>query len=498
MQSTVLVSSFAEIAREKEIDRDTLQVIIEDVFRAMIKKRFGADDAEAFQIVFNPDNGDYQIMHVREVVEDFDLEDPVLQIEESDALQIEEDYVVGDQVAETIRVEDFGRRAVQTALQTFRQRIRDIEKDNLQREYTELEGEIVVGEVYQTRRKEVLVLHNKAELILLRQDQIPKDRYMKGAMLRAVVREVVREEGAAPQVLISRTAPVFIERLFENEVPEIYDGIIEIKKIVRLPGERAKMAVISHDERIDPVGACVGVKGSRIHAVVRELQGENIDVVPWTSDPIEYIKRALAPAHPIAVELHPELNPPRARVTVPADEVSMAIGRGGQNIRLASMLTGFELDVYRNIKSDEEDVDIEEFSDAIPAEIIRRLKDIGCDTAKAVLELQPAELARRTDLPEETAQKIVVLMKAEFSGSALPAITLDDPLAPKAPAETPTEAPADGGSSEAAPVAETAADTAAETPAGATGTDSSPSDGVDPGTDADSGASEDSDSPAAS
>ncbi len=444
MQSTVLVSSFAEIAREKEIDRDTLQVIIEDVFRAMIKKRFGADDPEAFQIVFNPDNGDYQIMHVREVVEDFDLEDPVLQIEETDALTIEDDYVVGDQVAETIRIEDFGRRAVQTALQTFRQRIRDIEKDNVERQYVELEGEIVVGEVYQTRRKEVLVLHNKTELILLRQDQIPKDRYMKGAMLRAVVREVVREEGAAPQVLISRTAPVFIERLFENEVPEIYDGIIEIKKIVRLPGERAKMAVISHDERIDPVGACVGVKGSRIHAVVRELQGENIDVVPWTSDPIEYIKRALAPAHPIAVELHPELNPPRARVTVPADEVSMAIGRGGQNIRLASMLTGFELDVYRNIKSDEEDVDIEEFSDAIPAEIIRRLKDIGCDTAKAVLELQPAELARRTDLPEETAQKIVFLMKAEFSGAGVgaggPVITLDDPLAP-APAEqrpTPT------------------------------------------------------------
>ena len=445
MQSTVLVSSFAEIAREKEIDRDTLQVIIEDVFRAMIKKRYGADDPEAFQIVFNPDNGDYQIMHVREVVEDFDLEDPVLQIEESDALAIEDDYVVGDQVAETIRVEDFGRRAVQTALQTFRQRIRDIEKDNIFREYSELEGELVVGEVYQTRRKEVLVLHNKTELILPRQDQIPKDRYNKGAMLRAVVREVVRDMGAAPQVIISRTAPVFIERLFELEVPEIYDGIIEIKKIVRLPGERAKMAVISHDERVDPVGACVGVKGSRIHAVVRELQGENIDVVPWTSDPIEYIKRSLAPAHPIAVELHPELNPPRARVTVPADEVSMAIGRGGQNIRLASMLTGYELDVYRNIKSDEEDVDIEEFSDAIPAEIIRRLKDIGCDTAKAVLELQPAELARRTDLPEETAMKIVTLMKAEFTETPAPQITIEVPApiasTPGAPAPAAPDAP---------------------------------------------------------
>ena len=445
MQSTVLVSSFAEIAREKEIDRDTLQVIIEDVFRAMIKKRFGADDAEAFQIVFNPDNGDYQIMHVREVVEDYDLEDPVLQIEESDALAIEEDYVVGDQVAETIRIEDFGRRAVQTALQTFRQRIRDIEKDNVFRQYSELEGEIVVGEIYQTRRKEVLVLHDKTELVMQRQDQIPKDRYRKGDMLRAVVREVVRDAGAAPLVLISRTAPVFIERLFELEVPEIYDGIIEIKKIVRLPGERAKIAVISHDERIDPVGACVGVKGSRIHAVVRELQGENIDVVPFTTDPIEFIKRSLAPAHPIAVELHPELNPPRARVTVPADEVSMAIGRGGQNIRLASMLTGYELDVYRNIKSDEEDVDIEEFSDAIPAEIIRRLKEIGCDTAKAVLELSPAELARRTDLPEDTAQKIVTLMKAEFTEAPAPVITIDvPPSVPSVGAEEPTDGAPDG------------------------------------------------------
>jgi N utilization substance protein A len=413
MQSTVLVSSFAEIAREKDIDRDTLQVIIEDVFRAMIKKRYGADDAEAFQIVFNPDNGDYQIMHVRQVVEDYDLEDPVLQIELTDALRIEDDYEVEDEVAETIRVEDFGRRAVQTALQTFRQRIRDIEKENIHAEYSELIDEIVVGEIYQTRRKEVLVLHNKTELILPRSEQIPKDRYRKGDMLRAVVREVIRDAGASPQVVISRTAPVFLERLFELEVPEIYDGIIELKRIVRLPGERAKIAVISHDDRVDPVGACVGVKGSRIHAVVRELGGENIDVVPWTDDPIEFIKRSLAPAKPIAVEINESIK--RARVTVPADEVSMAIGRGGQNIRLASMLTGYELDVYRNIKADEEDVDIEEFADAIPAEIIQRLKDIGCDTAKAVLELSAPELARRTELTEETARKIVLLMQAEFA-----------------------------------------------------------------------------------
>lgn len=432
MQSTVLVSSFAEIAREKEIDRDTLQVIIEDVFRAMIKKRYGADDPEAFQIVFNPDNGDYQIMHVREVVDDYDLEDPVLQIESRDALEIDEDYEVGDEVADAIRVEDFGRRAVQTALQTFRQRIRDIEKENIHREYSEQLDEIVVGEIYQQRRKEVLVLHGKTELILPRSEQIPKDRYRKGDMLRAVVVRVDRDAGASPQVVISRTAPVFVERLFELEVPEIYDGIIEIKKIVRLPGERAKMAVVSHDERVDPVGACVGVKGSRIHAVVRELQGENIDIVPHTDDPIEFIKRSLAPAKPIAVELNDNLTPPRARVTVPADEVSMAIGRGGQNIRLASMLTGYELDVYRNIKSDEEDVDIDEFADAIPAEIIQRLKDIGCDTAKAVLELSAPELARRTELPEESARKIVLLMQAEFSDVEAEPLSADD-LGPASP-----------------------------------------------------------------
>ena len=449
MQSTVLVSSFAEIAREKDIDRDTLQVIMEDVFRAMIKKRYGADDPEAFQVILNPDNGDIQILHVREVVEDYDLEDPVTQIEISDALKIEDDYEVEDEVAENIKIEDFGRRAVQTALQTFRQKIRDIEKENIFREYSELVGEIIVGEIYQTRRREVLVLHNKTELVLPREEQIQKDRYRKGDMLRAVVKEVIRDAGASPQVIISRTAPVFVERLFELEVPEIYDGIIEIKKVVRLPGERAKMGVVSHDERVDPVGACVGVKGSRIHAVVRELGGENIDVVPWTDNPVELIRRSLQPANPMEVELNDDLVPPRARVTVPADEVSMAIGRGGQNIRLASMLTEYELDVYRDIKDDEEDVDIDEFRDAIPAPIIQKLKDIGCDTAKAVLELQPSELARRTGLEDLQAKKIHLLMEAEFSDAAAQALT--------------AEAEAEAASAAAASAA--AADEPAETPA---------------------------------
>ena len=417
MQSTVqgsqLVSSFAEIAREKDIDRDTLQLIVEEVFRAMIKKRFGADDS--FEVIFNPDNGDIQIIHVREVVDDWNLEDPVTQIEHSAAVAIDEDNDLGDEVAENIQIEDFGRRAVQTALQTFRQRIRDIEKENVHREYSDLIGEIVVGEVYQIRRKEVLVIHNKVELMLPKQEQIYKDRYRKGDMIRAVVKEVVREAGAGPQVIISRTAPVFIERLFELEVPEIYDGTVEIKKVVREPGDRAKVAVVSHDDRVDPVGACVGVKGSRIHAVVRELGNENIDVIPWTADKIEFIKRALQPARPASVELNDRLTPPRARVTVSPDEVSMAIGRGGQNIKLASRLTGYEIDVYRNIPEDEEDVEIEEFADAIPEEVLQRLKNIGCDTAKAVLELSADELARRTDLSKETAEQIVRLMEAEFA-----------------------------------------------------------------------------------
>ncbi|CAN5526897.1 transcription termination factor NusA [soil metagenome] len=412
MQSSVLVSTFAEIARDKDIDRATLQMIIEDVFRAMIKKRYGADDS--FEFVINPDNGDIQILHIREVVNDLDVEDPVTQIDLSEAVALDEDYEIGDEVAKTILIEDFGRRSVGTARQTFAQKIRDIEKEHIFEEYTQIIGEIVVGEIYQIRRKEVLVMHNKIELLLPKSEQIPKDRYRKGDMLRAVVHEV-NAEGVGPQVIISRTAPVFLERLFELEVPEIYDGIVELKKIVREPGERAKVTVVSHDDRVDPVGACVGVKGSRIHAVVRELGGENIDVIPHTDDTHELIKRALAPSHPIAVELNSDLVPPRARVTVPSDEVSLAIGRGGINIRLASRLAGFVLDVYRDIKEDEEDVEISEFEDVIPPEIVSKLQNIGCDTAKAVLELSIDELARRAEVTKTQARKITLIMQAEFA-----------------------------------------------------------------------------------
>lgn len=412
MHSSVLVSSFAEIAREKDIDRDTLQMIIEDVFRAMIRKRYGSD--ESFEIIFNPDHGDIQVLHIREVVPDLDLEDPVTQIEYSDAKKIDEDFEISDEVASEVNITDFGRRAIMTARQTFSQRIRDIEKDNVYRVYNDLVGEVVVGEIYQVRRREILVIHNRVELILPREEQIFKDRYRKGDMLRAVVKEVTRDAGGSPQVIISRADPIFMERLFELEVPEIYDGIVEIKKIVREPGERAKVAVVSHDERIDPVGACVGIKGVRIHAVVRELGNENIDVLEWSDDSIEMIKRALSPAHPKSVTINKDLDPPRAKVEVRADEVSQAIGRGGINIRLASLLTGYEIDVYREIPPDEEDIEIGEFADELAPETVQRLRDIGCDSAKVVLELSVDELVRRSGLDTETARHVLTVIRAEF------------------------------------------------------------------------------------
>ena len=415
MQSLNLVSSFAEIAREKGIDRDALQLILEDVFRAMIKKRYGSD--ESFDIIFNPDNGDIQIYHVREVVEDMDLEDPVTQIEYSDAIQFDDESEVGDEVANEVFVNNFGRRAIMMARQTFSQKIRDFEKEKVVREYTELIGEIVVGEIYQIRKREVLVIHNKVELILPKEEQIYRDRYRKGDMIRAVVHAVTRDLGNNPQVIISRADPVFMERLFELEVPEMndgVDGIVEIKKIVREPGDRAKVAVVSYDDRIDPVGACVGMKGVRIHSVVRELSNENIDVIEWSEDSSELIGRAIAPARPVSIQLFDTQVPPRARVVVNPDEVSLAIGRGGQNIRLASKLSGYEIDVYREIPEGEEDLDIDEFDDALSQEIIDRLRGIGCDTAKAVLNLSVEELSRRAGFETELSEHILGLMRAEF------------------------------------------------------------------------------------
>ncbi len=412
MHSRDLVSSFAEIAREKDIDRDTLQLIVEDVIRAMIRTRFGSD--ESFEIILNPDHGDIQVLHIREVVEDYNLSDPVTQIELRGAIKIDEDFEVEDEVAEEISISEFGRRAVQTARYTFRNRIRDIEKENVYAEYTDLVGELVVGEIYQIRRREILVLHNRVELIMPREEQIPRDRYRKGDMLRAIVKEVRRDAGSNPQIIISRASPQLMERLFELEVPEIDEGIVEIKAIEREPGDRAKVAVISHDDRIDPVGACVGLKGNRIHAVVRELSNENIDVMEWTEDLFVLIKRALSPSNPVSVNINDNLIPPKAKVVVRADEVSQAIGKGGINIRLASRMTGVELDIFREIPADEEDVEIGEFSDEFSAEIIAKLREIGCDSAKAVLQLSVDELVRRSDLETEVASQIMESIRAEF------------------------------------------------------------------------------------
>jgi N utilization substance protein A len=412
MRSEDLVSSFGEIARAKDIDRDTLQIIVEDVFRAMLRKRFGSD--EAFEIIFNPEQGDIQILHIQEVVGDWDLVDPVTQIKLSDAQQIDEGFDVGDEVASELDVSDFGRRAVMTARQTFRQRIRDIEKEQVYEEYTELIGEIVVGEIYQVRRHETLLMHEDTELVLPKSEQIPGDHYRKGNMLRTVVKEVRRDAGSDPQVVVSRTSPVFMERLFEVEVPEVYDGLVEIKKVARIPGDRAKVAVTSHDEKVDPVGACVGVKGVRIHAVVRELSNENIDVMEWSDDPQELIARALSPAEPTSVSLNEDAEPPRARVEVVADEVSQAIGKRGVNIKLASRLTGYEIDVYREIPADEEDIDIEEFGDELSQDTIEKLKHIGCDTGKAVLELSADALSRRADLDRDVAERVLDIIETEF------------------------------------------------------------------------------------
>ncbi len=425
MRSADLVSSFGEIARVKDIDRATLQIIVEDVIKAMIQKRYGAD--EAFEIIFNPNQGDIQILHIQEVVDDWDLVDPVTEIELSDARMVDPDLEVGEEVASEMNIEEFGRRAVMTARQTFQQRIRDIEKEQIYKEYSEMIGEVVVGEIRQIRRHETLLVHDdNVEMVLPRREQIPDERHRKGDMLRAVVKEVRRDSGSDPQVVVSRAAETFMERLFELEVPEVYDGIVEIKKVARIPGDRAKVAVISHDERVDPVGACVGVKGVRIHAVVRELNDENIDVMEWSDDAHTLIKRALSPAEPVSVKINADAEPPRARAEVVADEVSQAIGRKGVNIKLAVKLTGYEIDVYREIPADEEDIEIEEFGDELDPEVIEQLKEIGCDTGKAVLELSSGALTRRTGMNRSTADHVIEVIRTEFQrGPTVPDFLAD-------------------------------------------------------------------------
>jgi N utilization substance protein A len=413
MDAHELIQSFAEFAKQKNIDRPTMIRILEDVFRNMIKKRFGSD--EKFDIIVNADKGDLEIYRFREIVDD-DSEDiwDFDKISLTDAHKIEPDFEVGEEVSEQIFIDDFGRRAVTTARQTLIQKVKDLEKDILFQKYRELVGEIISGEVYQVLSREVLLTDAEGnEVAIPRNEQIPKDRYLKGETVREIVHKVEMINGN-PKIILSRTSPVFLERLFEQEVPEVYDGLITIKKVVREPGERAKVAVESYDDRIDPVGACVGMKGSRIHAIVRELQNENIDVINYTENLELYIQRALSPAKITSIKVDRDNG--RVSVYLKPDQVSLAIGKGGLNIKLASRLVDFEIDVFRELAEGqtEEDVDLSEFGDEIEGWIIDELNRIGLDTAKSVLALSKEELGRRTDLEEETVEGVLNILKKEF------------------------------------------------------------------------------------
>jgi N utilization substance protein A len=415
MENINLIESFSEFKDIKNIDRATLMSILEDVFRSMIRKRWGSD--ENFDVIVNPERGDLEIWRNREIVDDEFAEDSFDYDENKHivlavARKIEPDFEIGEQVTDRIKLDDFGRRAVLAIRQNLVSRVLDLEKDALYRKYKERVGDVITGEVYQVWKKETMILDDEGnELILPKTEQIPGDFFKKGDAVRAVVFKVDMRN-SSPVIILSRTAPSFLEKLFEMEVPEIYDGLITIKKIVREPGERAKVAVESYDDRIDPVGACVGMKGSRIHGIVRELRNENIDVINYTANAQLLIQRALSPAKITSIKLDEENK--RAEVFLKPDQVSLAIGKGGHNIRLAGRLTGYEIDVYRDTDEDVEDVGIDEFSDEIEAWILDAFKSIGCDTAKSVLELSDEELVKRTDLEVETVQEVKRILRSEF------------------------------------------------------------------------------------
>jgi len=417
MDVSVLIESFADFAKQKNIDRPTMIRILEDVFRTMIKKKFGSD--ENFDVIVNADKGDLEIWRFREIVDD-DSEDiwDFDKIPLEEAKKIEPDFEVGEEVAEEIHLEDFGRRAVTTARQTLIQKVKDLEKDILYQKYKDLVGEIISGEVYQTLSREVLLIDAEGnEISIPRNEQIPKDRYRKGDTVRAIVHKVEMVNGN-PKIILSRTAPEFLARLFEQEVPEVYDGLITIKKVVREPGERAKVAVESYDDRIDPVGACVGMKGSRIHAIVRELQNENIDVINYTDNLELYIQRALSPAKITNMKIDRDNR--HVTAYMKPEQVSLAIGKGGLNIKLAIKLTEFEIDVYREqteVVGNEEDVDLIEFGDEIESWILTEFRKIGLDTAKSVLNTDREELLRRTDLEEETIDSVLAILRKEFESA---------------------------------------------------------------------------------
>ncbi len=408
MDNLNLISNFAEFKELKNIDKSTMIGVLEDVFRHALQKQYETD--ENFDVIINPEKGDLEIWRNRTVVEDGAVEDPNAQIAVSEVKAIDATYEVGDEYADEIKLSSFGRRAVLSLRQNLASRILDLEKASLYEKSSEKVGEIISGEVYQVWKKEVLILDDEDnELVLPKAEQIPNDFYRKGDTIKAIVKSVEMNNNQ-PRIVLSRTANEFLERLFEQEVPEIFDGLITIKKIVRIPGERAKVAVESYDERVDPVGACVGMKGSRIYTIVKELRNENIDVVNYTTNPQLMIQRSLNPAKISSITIDEERK--TASVYLKPDQVSLAIGKGGLNIRLSKMLTGYDIDVYREVE--EEDVALTEFSDEIEGWIIDALKAAGCDTAKSVLELSVEEIAARADLEMEQAQKVVEILKAEF------------------------------------------------------------------------------------
>ena len=405
-----LSASFQEFKEFKNIDRETLMRILEEVFRAALAKHYGSEDN--FDIIVNIDKGDLEIFRNRMIVDDGAVQDPMREIALSDALKIEDDFEVGEELSEPILMSEFGRREILSIRQNLVGKIQDYEKSLIFQKYKEKVGEIIVGEVYQPWNKEILVLDDeKIELVLPKSEQIPSDRYRKGDTLRAVVLKVEMKNNN-PSIILSRTTPIFLERLLEAEVPEIYDGLITIRNIVRQPGERAKVAVESYDDRIDPVGSCVGVKGGRIHGIVRELRNENIDVLNYTPRVDLMIQRALSPAKISSIKINEEEK--KAEVFMQPDQVSLAIGKGGYNIKLASKLVGYEIEVFRDTDEDYDDVALQEFNDEIEQWVIDELIKIGCDTAKSVLALPKEELINRTDLEEETIDHVIEVLKSEF------------------------------------------------------------------------------------